>query len=337
MHNSGDHTWSPGPEDRELGFSTVFTRTNPTYTIGVYNEFPRYPRTFRIRAADAEATFDTVDLSNIEGAEVSMAFQDNNAGWSGAEFFRAEVRDGSGETVVLADFDRFGLLATPTEWHELRAAIPDEWGEATLVVTALNDEFGERFDIDDVRFTGHVIPTLKVCSDGYDNDWDGLVDFPDDPGCEDPDSAREDPACSDGIDNDLDGRVDYDGLDGLGVGAPGDPSCLNSPSGSRESDCITGDVVCDGRVDILDLQRVLNIFGASTGDPEFDPELDLVADGAIDILDVQVVLNHFGETSASRSSPLSDSGPACSLGAEAVLLVPLLGALRRLRRRRGQD
>ncbi len=94
--------------------------------------------------------------------------------------------------------------------------------------------------------------------------------------------------------------------------------------------------MCDGSVDILDLQRVLNIFGASTADPEFDPELDLVADGTIDILDVQAVLNHFGETSASSPSPPSASGPACNLGAEAVLLLPLLGALRRLRRRRGQ-
>src|SRR5690606_36034198 len=57
------------------------------------------------------------------------------------------------------------------------------------------------------------------CSDGADNDGDGLVDFPDDPGCESADDDSEldgrPPACSDGVDNDGDGLVDH----------PADPGC----------------------------------------------------------------------------------------------------------------
>jgi hypothetical protein len=49
------------------------------------------------------------------------------------------------------------------------------------------------------------------CSDGVDNDGDGYVDFPEDPGCEDAASAIEDPACQDGLDNDGDGVIDFDG------------------------------------------------------------------------------------------------------------------------------
>lgn len=71
---------------------------------------------------------------------------------------------------------------------------------------------------------------LRACQDGLDNDGDGRVDYPDDPGCEsetdplelDPATAR---ACSDGLDNDGDGRRDYD-LRGDGMlDAEDDPGC----------------------------------------------------------------------------------------------------------------
>jgi hypothetical protein len=56
------------------------------------------------------------------------------------------------------------------------------------------------------------------CSDGVDNDGDGLADFPDDPGCLLAISRSESPACDDDEDNDGDGLVDY-GED-PGCGAP---------------------------------------------------------------------------------------------------------------------
>src|SRR3712207_9160487 len=53
----------------------------------------------------------------------------------------------------------------------------------------------------------------SACSDGVDNDADGLTDHPSDPGCGSPNSdsevnePNEASACSDGVDNDNDGRV----------------------------------------------------------------------------------------------------------------------------------
>ena len=51
------------------------------------------------------------------------------------------------------------------------------------------------------------------CSDGLDNDGDGLIDAPADPGCESAlDSSELDevkPQCADDIDNDGDGLIDY--------------------------------------------------------------------------------------------------------------------------------
>ena len=57
------------------------------------------------------------------------------------------------------------------------------------------------------------------CNDGLDEDGDGMVDFPADPGCSSAsDSSERSSAlvCDNGIDDDLDGLTDY----------PNDPGCL---------------------------------------------------------------------------------------------------------------
>ena len=60
------------------------------------------------------------------------------------------------------------------------------------------------------------VPTGAACADGIDNDGDGLVDHPEDPGCrsiadenERKGKTRRGRACSDGIDNDGDGLADF--------------------------------------------------------------------------------------------------------------------------------
>ncbi|MCC6554239.1 MAG: DUF11 domain-containing protein, partial [Polyangiaceae bacterium] len=61
------------------------------------------------------------------------------------------------------------------------------------------------------------LSNMTFCNDGLDNDGDGLVDYPADPGCEsalDPDETDV-PQCSNGLDDDGDGLADY----------PADPSC----------------------------------------------------------------------------------------------------------------
>ncbi len=63
-----------------------------------------------------------------------------------------------------------------------------------------------------------------ACSDGIDNDSDGLIDFPDDPGCAGPQSPTENPACGDGMDNDGDLLVDF----------PSDPECGTATDNSED-------------------------------------------------------------------------------------------------------
>jgi arylsulfatase A-like enzyme len=63
----------------------------------------------------------------------------------------------------------------------------------------------------------------SFCADGLDNDGDGHVDFPADPGCVNAASFFESPDCNDGIDNDGDHRIDY----------PADGACA-APYGTTE-------------------------------------------------------------------------------------------------------
>jgi len=68
--------------------------------------------------------------------------------------------------------------------------------------------------------------TAAACSDGVDNDCDGRVDFPADPGCSDALASSEHgvKACDDGMDNDQDGFIDFH-LPGSSCGVS-DPQCF---------------------------------------------------------------------------------------------------------------
>lgn len=73
-----------------------------------------------------------------------------------------------------------------------------------------------------------IVPGKPACNDGIDNDGDGKVDFPKDPGCENAEDSSEidalKSACSDGADNDGDGLVDF----------PEDPGCVNSQDSAED-------------------------------------------------------------------------------------------------------
>jgi len=68
------------------------------------------------------------------------------------------------------------------------------------------------------------------CSNGLDDDGDGLTDYPNDPGCQSATSSLENPKCDDDLDNDGDGGIDWDG--GADGSTP-DPQCT-APWKNRE-------------------------------------------------------------------------------------------------------
>ncbi len=73
-----------------------------------------------------------------------------------------------------------------------------------------------------------------ACSNLVDDDGDGLIDFPVDPGCGSAASPLEDPQCQDGLDNDGALGTDFDGGESI-LGAGGadpngpDPQCVGRP------------------------------------------------------------------------------------------------------------
>jgi large repetitive protein len=76
---------------------------------------------------------------------------------------------------------------------------------------------------------------LAQCSDGIDNNMDGKIDFPNDPGCSAPNDDSETtvcpgpncPVCANGIDDDMDGHIDF----------PMDVSCI--AAGGNVEQCTT--------------------------------------------------------------------------------------------------
>ncbi len=106
-----------------------------------------------------------------------------------------------------------------------------DWELRPLQIVAEGDDFSilgvGRYLADDPVIWRLRLEPPPACSDGQDNDGDGLSDFPDDPGCANADGVREDPACDDDVDNDGDGGVDWDG------GSAGGPADLFCSSGSK--------------------------------------------------------------------------------------------------------
>ena len=74
-------------------------------------------------------------------------------------------------------------------------------------------------------------PLGPVCSDGLDNDGDGLIDSPADPGCWHASFNLENPRCDNDDDDDGDGGIDWDGGS---LGGTADTYCASKPWGDRE-------------------------------------------------------------------------------------------------------
>jgi hypothetical protein len=80
---------------------------------------------------------------------------------------------------------------------------------------------------------GTCVPT--ACTDGLDNDADGDIDYPFDPGCLNISDVDETdpvplPQCADGLDNDMDLLIDY-GMD---------PGCEAASDGAELDECVPG-------------------------------------------------------------------------------------------------
>ncbi|MDJ0849923.1 MAG: glycerophosphodiester phosphodiesterase [Myxococcota bacterium] len=150
----------------------------------------------------------------------------------------------------------------------------------------------------------HLPAPISTCSDGIDNDGDGLTDYPAEASCWGAAAQTEETACSNGIDDDGDGDVDYpddagcyaafytaedpqcdDGLDNNGDGDvdyPDDAGCLASYDQSEQVACANGvDDDGDGLVDYPDDPGCWTP-SHTTEQPECEDGLDNDGDGLVD-------------------------------------------------------
>lgn len=143
---------------------------------------------------------------------------------------------------------------------------------------------------------------LPQCSDGIDNDGDGLIDFPADPGCRAPQQFTEATECSDGIDNDGDGLIDF----------PADPDCYSAndlietnfpPSGNPQcDDGIDNDL--DGLIDYPADPRCFSPFQNTEAEGICGDGIDNDADGLVD----------FPADPGCQSRSFGTENPACTDG-----------------------
>jgi hypothetical protein len=82
--------------------------------------------------------------------------------------------------------------------------------------------------------------------------------------------------------------------DDISSGRSTDADGNGVPDECGPTDC-PGDINDDGTVDLSDLALLLSAFGSSTGDPSYDPNVDLDSNGSVDLADLATLLSGFGQ------------------------------------------
>ena len=113
-------------------------------------------------------------------------------------------------------------------------------------------------------------PPAKQCGDTIDNDGDGKIDYPADPGCTGlNDNSELDPACIDGRDNDGDGKIDYPADPGCASTADTDETDLIGPPPPQCSDSLDNDL--DRVIDFPDDPGCVSALNNDETDPPPPP------------------------------------------------------------------
>jgi hypothetical protein len=167
--------------------------------------------TLRLRVTDASPSGGAVFAVSNAYAGTSTPWTETGLTWSNAPALAgaALASAGSAATGAWIEFDVTAAVAGP--------------GALPLALQSLSDDsvrYSSREGADPPQLVLELEPASAplACSNGLDDDGDGLTDFPSDVGCADAGDGSERGAglpCDNGVDDDVDGLADF----------PADPSC----------------------------------------------------------------------------------------------------------------
>ncbi len=156
---------------------------------------------------------------------------------------------------------------------------------------------------------------VPACANGLDDDGDGRLDHPDDPGCRAPTDADESddpmpPQCADGADNDADGYTDFPADPGCGSDLDGDetnssaalPECTDGEDNDRDGATDLQDPGCSSAADPREQNPDLPAQCANGLDDDADGETDFPWDP--------------GCQAAGDDEELDSGTPACADGTD---------------------
>ncbi|MCQ4165827.1 Ig domain-containing protein [Tahibacter harae] len=188
-------------------------------------------------------------------------------------------------------------------WYDLQVAGAPNQSFVSNTFTALSGDTAQLPAFAQPRTQAFSPPlSFPACSDGVDNDGDGLIDFPADPGCyaANGPGTTENPQCNDGADNDGDGLIDF----------PNDPQCPRAYSPIEDtvfacSDGIDNDG--DGRIDVGSDPQCNNPTDNTENFGQCDDGIDNDGDGLID---------YPADPGCTSASDSSETAPQCSDGVD---------------------
>jgi len=135
---------------------------------------------------------------------------------------------------VEIEIDRDGTVFAANLWSGDVVRVDLATGAQTLLATPY-------------LLTGLALVPWPECENGRDDDGDGAVDGPADPGCQLATSRSESPPCQDGVDNDGAIGVDFDGGAAANGGVPldvPDPQCTSPWRGERGGCGLGVEIAC---------------------------------------------------------------------------------------------
>jgi hypothetical protein len=226
---------SPATGERAFGLIAVNPATNEIYTLPS-SPWPDPPAEALLEIDEpvmaAVPMTTAITPGTVSAGAVTVGFSATSA-WTPVDhpirqiYYQVDSTDGRWVSAspggAVASITLSGLAAGS---HTIYA-IATDGQEATLAR-------GQTILTGPIASASLEIPQPAACANGLDDDGDGFVDFPADPGCKTAASGLESPQCDDGADNDADGGVDWDG-------SPADVQCAGKPwRNSERADAACG-------------------------------------------------------------------------------------------------